>query len=252
MLNSELAGRRALVTGSTDGIGVTLARRIAQAGATLGVTGRDAARGEAVRDAITADGGAATFIRADLGEGEAAIAALVRDAEAALGGPVDLLVNNAALLVDPAPTADVDQALIDRAFAVSVRSAFLLTGRIAPKMVAQGSGAIVNLGSNTGFRGNARSALYSATKATMHSLTQSWAAEYGPAGVRVNAVAPGPTLTDKVRGWSAVIEPMVARFPSGRANSLDEVAEAVLFLAGDRAANIHGAILPVDGGATAV
>jgi NAD(P)-dependent dehydrogenase (short-subunit alcohol dehydrogenase family) len=251
-MDTDFTGRRALITGSTDGIGVTLARRLAQAGAAVVVTGRDATRGAAVRDAIAAEGGVATFIRADLAEGRPAVDALVAGAEVALEGPVDLLVNNAALLVDPAPTAAVEPDLIDRAFAVSVRAAFLLTGRVAPKMAAAGTGAIVNLGSNTGFRGNSGSALYSATKATMHSLTKSWAAEYGPSGVRVNAVAPGPTLTEKVRAWADVIEPMVAGFPSRRANTPDEVADAVLFLAGEHATNIHGAILSVDGGAIAV
>lgn len=248
-MTQELQGRKALITGSTDGIGAAIAQRIAAEGAQVVVTGRNAERGAAVERAIRDRGGAGDFIQADLGLGGEAIFGLADAAVDALGGPVDLLVNNAALLIAPSPTAAVEQDLIDEAFAVSVRATFLLTGRLAPAMVERGAGAIVNLGSISGLRGTAQSALYNATKATMHSLTKSWASEYGPGGVRVNAVAPGPTLTDKVKAMSDYLAPMIATFPSRRASTLDEVAEAVLFLAGDRATNIHGAILSVDGGA---
>ncbi|MEU4236542.1 SDR family oxidoreductase [Actinoplanes sp. NPDC026619] len=245
-MTASLNGRTALVTGSTDGIGAAIARTLADAGAHVVVSGRDSARGEKVVAGIAERGGSATFVRADLAEGGPAVRAL---ADAA--GPVDILVNNAALLITPAPTADVPEELIDRALAVNVKAAFLLTGVIAPAMAARGGGAIVNMGSINGLGGTAHSALYSVTKAAMHSLTMSFADEYASQGVRVNAVAPGPTMTDKVAGMGEHITAMVARFPSRRANTPDEVARAVLFLAGDDAANVHGAVLPVDGGAAA-
>ena len=247
----SLEGRRALVTGSTDGIGAGVARRLAEAGAAVMVTGRDEGKGAAVVAGIREVGGAASFVAADLLD-PASATGLAEATVAGLDGPIDILVNNAALLIAPAPTAEVPAELIDRAFAISVRSAFLLTGVVAPSMVERGGGAIVNLGSISGFGGTANSALYSATKATMHSLTKSWAAEYGPSGVRVNAVAPGPTLTAKVEAMEEPLAPMIARFPSRRANTVEEVADAVLFLAGDAASNIHGAILSVDGGGSAV
>jgi NAD(P)-dependent dehydrogenase (short-subunit alcohol dehydrogenase family) len=247
-----LEGRRALVTGSTEGIGAGIARRLAEAGASVMVTGRDEERGSAVVAGIQAAGGSASFAAVDLLGGAAPAAELVEATVAGLGGPVDILINNAALVIAPAPTAEVSAELIDRAFAISVRSAFLLTGLIAPTMVARGGGAIVNLGSISGFGGMANSALYNATKATMHSLTKSWAAEYGPGGVRVNAVAPGPTLTAKVEAIEEMLAPMIAAFPSRRPSTIEEIAEAVLFLAGDGASNIHGAILSADGGAAAI
>jgi NAD(P)-dependent dehydrogenase (short-subunit alcohol dehydrogenase family) len=174
------------------------------------------------------------------------------DAVAAAGGRIDVLVNNAALLLAPTPTAEVTQETIDEALAVSVRSMFLLTGRLAPTMAARGRGAVVNLGSISGMRGQAQSALYSMTKAAVHSLTASWTAEYGPQGVRVNTVAPGLTLTEKVAAMEELLAPIIAGMPSRRAGSPAEVAAAVVFLASDEASQIHGATLTVDGGFTAV
>ncbi|GAA1514249.1 SDR family oxidoreductase [Sphaerisporangium rubeum] len=251
-MSTSLRGRTALVTGSTDGIGVAVAETLAAHGAHVVVTGRDTARGEKVAAAITGDGGLATFVRADLGDGATAVRALADAAHAVANGPLDILVNNAALLIPLTPTAETTEDLIDRALAVNIKAAFLLTGLVASAMAGRGRGAIVNMGSISGTRGAAGGALYSTTKAAMHSLTASWAAEYGPSGVRVNSVAPGPTVTDKTRAWMDHLTPILERSPSRRAGTPEEVAEAVLFLAGDAAANIHGAVLPVDGGLAAV
>jgi NAD(P)-dependent dehydrogenase (short-subunit alcohol dehydrogenase family) len=119
-------------------------------------------------------------------------------------------------------------------------------------MAERGSGAVVNMGSINGTVGMAGGALYSMTKAAVHSLTKSWAAEYGPYGVRVNAVAPGPTATEANLASADVLAPILAVTPAGRIGSLEEVAAAVAFLASDEASHIHGAILPVDGGFTVV
>jgi len=241
-----MSRRTALVTGSTDGIGVAIARTLAIGGARVIVSGRNAERGEQVVKSILDGGGEARFAAADLSTGDG-----VR-ALAAAAGPVDILVNNAAMLIAPQPTADVGEDVIDQALSTNIKAVFQLTGLVAPAMADRGAGAIVNVGSINGLVGMAHSALYSATKAAIHSLTKSWAAEYGPSGVRVNTVAPGPTITPIMAAYADRIEPIIARAPSQRPSTPEQIAAAVAFLVSDNAANIHGALLSVDGGLTAI
>jgi NAD(P)-dependent dehydrogenase (short-subunit alcohol dehydrogenase family) len=242
----NMNGRTALVTGSTDGIGVAIARALAAERARVIVSGRNAERGEQVVQSILDKGGEARFAAADLSTSDG-----VRSLAAA-AGPVDILVNNAAMLLAPQPTADIPEDVIDQALATNIKALFLLTGLVAPQMADRGAGAIVNVGSINGLVGLAQSALYSATKAAIHSLTKSWAAEYGPFGVRVNTVAPGPTITPIMAAYADRIQRIIARAPSQRPSTPEQVAAAVAFLVSDNAANIHGATLSVDGGLTAI
>ncbi len=246
--STDLIGRTAVVTGSTSGLGAGIAATLAAAGAHVVITGRTRSRGEEVVARIRSSGGRADFIVADFADPARAAAEVASGAIEALGGVPDILVNNVATLVFPAPTADVTAQEINDAFAVSVTAPFLLTGRLAPAMAQRGHGAIVNIGSISGLFGASGSALYGATKASVHLLTKSWADEYGPSGVRVNAVAPGPIATDRMVEFGDAVNPVLARVPSHRMSTIDEVADAVLFLAGLHASNIHGAILSVDGG----
>ena len=246
--STRLAGRTALVTGSTGGLGVAIAAAFADEGALVIVSGRDKQRGDAVVADIRSAGGQADFVAADIGAGEAEVRRLAEQATAAAGGRIDILVNNAALLLMPTPTADIDEQLLKDAFSVNVFAPFLLTGLLAPAMVERGEGSIVNIGSITGLRGAAGSAIYNANKAAIHAFTKSWADEYGPSGVRVNAVAPGPIATERQAQYSEHVAPVLARIPSRRMSTPAEVAASVVFLASDDAANIHGAILSVDGG----
>jgi NAD(P)-dependent dehydrogenase (short-subunit alcohol dehydrogenase family) len=142
--------------------------------------------------------------------------------------------------------------VLSDAFSVNVFAPFLLTGLVAPAMAERGDGAVINIGSIAGLRGSDGSAIYDATKAVMHSFTRSWADEFGPSGVRVNAVAPGPIATERQAEFTEHVAPVLARIPSRRMSTPEEVAAAVVFLAGDDAANIHGVVLSVDGGWAAV
>ena len=250
--NTRLEGRTALVTGSTGGLGVAIAHALADAGAFVVVSGRNKERGDDVVAGITSAGGRAAFVVTDLSGGATAATALAEQATAAAGGELDVLVNNAAMLLMPTPTAAVSEQTLRDAFAVNVFAPFLLTGAIAPAMAERGRGAIVNIGSITGLRGSSGSAIYSANKAAIHSLTTSWADEYGPSGVRVNAVAPGPIATERQLEFADHVAPMLARIPSRRMSTPEEVAASVVFLASDDAANVHGAVLGVDGGWAAV
>jgi NAD(P)-dependent dehydrogenase (short-subunit alcohol dehydrogenase family) len=246
------AGRTALVTGSTGGLGVAIASALAAEGAFVVVSGRDKERGDAVVADIRAGGGRAEFVAADIGAGEVEVRHLAEAATAAADGHIDILVNNAAMLLMPTPTAEVPEQVLRDAFGVNVFAPFLLTGEIASAMAKRGGGAVVNIGSITGLRGSDGSAVYDATKSVMHSFTRSWADEFGPSGVRVNAVAPGPIATERQAEFTEHVAPVLARIPSRRMSTPQEVAAAVVFLASDDAANIHGAVLSVDGGWAAV
>ena len=250
--DTRLSGRTALVTGSTGGLGVAIAKALAAGGAFVTVSGRNKSRGDTVVADIRSAGGDGAFVAADLGAGAEEVRRLAAGATEAAGGHLDILVNNAATLLMPTPTADISEQLLRDAFAVNVFAPFLLTGLVAPQMARNGNGAIVNIGSINGLRGSRGSAIYSANKAVIHSFTKSWADEYGPLGVRVNAVAPGPIATERQQEFADHIQPMLARLPSRRMSTPEEVAASVVFLASDDAANIHGAILSVDGGWAAV
>ena len=244
MESNRLNGRTALVTGSTSGIGRAIATALAAEGAHVAVSGRDAARGE---EAVAAIGGDAVFVPADLGTAAGARDLAAR-ATAALGGHIDILVNNAGVYPS-GPTADLDDASVDALLDVNVRAPHVLVGAIAPAMAARGGGAIINIGSWIAQIGLGQGALYGATKAAIEQLSRSWAAEYGGAGVRVNAVSPGVTITEGNAGAGPILDAMVARTPAGRVGQPDEIAAAVVFLASDDAGFVHGATFAVDGGA---
>ncbi|MEV5012673.1 SDR family NAD(P)-dependent oxidoreductase [Streptomyces sp. NPDC004227] len=244
----RLAGRRALVTGSTSGIGRAVAEAIAREGATVIVAGRNGAEGAAVVDGITAEGGTAHFVAADLVGGAPAIESLVANAAETAGGVIDILVNNAAQLIPAQSLLDVDEALADQALAVNIKAPALLTKAVVPGMLDAGGGAVVNIGSVNGVVGMSVAALYGATKAALHSLTASWASELAAQGIRVNAVAPGPTMTPANASYHEMLSQLTAGVPDQRPGTGEEVAAAVVFLLSDEAAHIHGVVLPVDGG----
>ena len=235
----DLEGKVALVTGATSGIGKAAAVQLATQGATVIVHGRDAARGAVVVAEIQNGGGSARFVSADLGEPAEAL----RLAEEA--GDVDILVNNAGFAWF-GPSAELDAKTLDQLFAANVQAPYLLVSVLAPKMVARGDGVIINLASRAGTVGQPNTAAYGATKAALASLARSWAAEYGPAGIRVNAISPGPVYTNAAE--RELFDSLGETTVLGRAGEPQEIAEVIGFLASPRASYITGTNVAVDGG----
>ncbi|WP_413806343.1 SDR family NAD(P)-dependent oxidoreductase [Streptomyces sp. OE57] len=247
-MSGRLTGKRALVTGATSNIGRAIAERFAAEGAHVVVSGRSAERGTEVVDAIRARGGRADFVQADLDGSAEASRALAEEAGSVLGGGIDVLVNNAGIYPGDS-TADTDEKSFDQVYAVNVKAPFFLTAAIAPAMAGAGGGAIINLGSWIARLGIPIGALYSSSKGAMETLTRAWAAEFGPRGVRVNAISPGVVHTP-VPGEVHPGEAMMNGTPAGCVGSPEAIAHAAVYLAGDEAAFVHGIVLDVDGGRT--
>jgi NAD(P)-dependent dehydrogenase (short-subunit alcohol dehydrogenase family) len=238
-------GKTVLVTGGTSGIGEAVAREYASAGAEVVITGRNQQRGQAIVGSLQKDGATARFAQADL-EHDDGVQRLAREVDR-----VDVLVNNAGAFPFGA-THEVDSDLFDSTFALNVKAPFFLTAAFAPRMAENGGGAIVNVSTMVARFGLPGMALYGATKAALELLTKTWAAEYGPQGVRVNAIAPGPTRTRGTEAMGDALDQLATTLPLGRPASPNEIASTALFLGSEEASYINGAVLAVDGGRTAV
>lgn len=248
-MTAELSGSTALVTGGTSGIGRATAAALAGLGAHVVLSGRDAGRGAEAVEAIRAAGGKADFVAADLVD--AASARALADRARELAGPIDVLVNNAGIF-PTGPTGSFAEADFDAVFTTNVKVPFFLVAALGPEMAARGHGAIVNVSTMVAVRGMAGMAVYGASKSAIELMTKAWAAEFGPSGVRVNAVSPGPTRTEGTAVFGDGLDELAAAGPAGRVAAPEEIAAAIAFLAAGDASFVQGAILPVDGGRLAV
>ncbi len=240
----------ALITGGTSGIGRAVANKLAQLGIHVVVVGRDTNRGEKTIAEIRAAGGEADFISFDLQDASSA-REVSRRAVELVNGHVDILINSAGIFPF-GPTHEMTEEMFDSVYSINVKAPYFLVAELAPLMAKRGKGAIVNVSTMVADFGMPGMSLYGSSKAAINLLTKAWAAEYGPSGVRVNAVSPGPTKTEGTQAMGEALDQLAAQAPAGRPATPDEVAEAIVFLATDRASFIHGTKLAVDGGRTAV
>ena len=237
----------ALVTGSSRGIGRAVARKLAAEGYAVCVNYRvrqDCA--EALVAELTGAGCWAMAVQADVSVRQQ-VNEMVRRVEDAFG-PVSLLVNNAGVS-EQSMFQDVSDEMWRRYFAVNVDGAFYTSQAVLPPMLHEHAGCIVNISSIWGLRGASCEVTYSATKAALIGLTRSLAAELAPTGIRVNCVAPGVIHTDMLDALPPEIVPqLVEQTPLGRLGKPEDIAEAVAFLADERASFITGQVLTADGG----
>lgn len=245
--NGMLSDKIALVTGASRGIGAAAARLFAQEGATVVL----AARTESALAALAADIPRASYVVTDLGDVasiEQAIATVVRR-----HGRLDIAFNNGGVGVPPHPVSDFPEDDFDLVLRVNLKGVFYAVSAEVKAMIDSGGGAIVNTSSVGSLMANPALPAYGAAKRAVNSITASAAVTYAPNGIRVNAIAPGLTMTEMVEQWNrhdpGVVERIIAATPLGRAATPEEIAESAAWLLSDRASYVTGVVLPVTGGA---
>ena len=243
----RLEGKSAIVTGSTKGIGLAIARAFVREGASVVINSRSAEDCAATAEEL---GRGAVAIVADLSRSDD-VRRLAREGQEALGGHVDVLVNNAG---QPrvAPSETLPEADYRYTLDLNLNGYFVLSQEIARGMLARGSGVIVNISSMNGTQPFPQRLAYCVSKAGLNMMTKVMAIEWATRGVRVNAIAPGYVETEFIQGLSRKgildMDRLARRTPMGRLGSPDEIAEAAVFLASPGASFITGEILTVDGG----
>ncbi|GAB2704587.1 SDR family NAD(P)-dependent oxidoreductase [Kitasatospora kifunensis] len=249
-----LAGKVAFITGAGRGIGAAAARLFAREGARVLLAARTEAQLKAVTEEVRTAGGTADYVLCDLADATSVRAAVDRAVD--LYGRLDVAFNNGATMVPPGPMDEVREADFDYVYAVNLKGPWLaMAAEVAAIRATAGTGAIVNNSSIGSLRANPELPTHGAMKRAVNSLTESAAVTYGPEGIRVNAIAPGPTLTEMLRTWEAdspgVIERITANTPLRRVADPDEIAQAAAWLLSDRSSYVTGTVLRVDGGARA-
>jgi gluconate 5-dehydrogenase len=248
----DLTGRRALITGSSQGIGLALARGLAEAGAAVVLNGRDRAKLEAVAARLKADGLTADIAAFDVTD-SAAVDAGVARIEAELG-PIGILCNNAGVNLRGALHEMPDETW-HTVIATNLHSAFYCARAVASGMVARGQGKIINTCSVMSMLGRATTGPYTATKGAIGMLTKAMCADWAKHGIQCNGIAPGyfsTELTAPLRADPTFNDWLCQRTPAGRWGELPELVGAAVFLASDASSYVNGHLLYVDGGLTSV
>ena len=247
---SDLAGKRALITGASSGIGAATARLLAASGARVAIGWSSNQQGaEETKRVIEKSGGNAGLVRADLRSGDG-VAALMEESTKLLGA-IDILVNNAGSLVQRAPVQDMTEELWNEVLSLNLTSAMLCTKAVMGGMVERRQGVIVNIVSIAGRNGGGPGAsAYSTAKGGLITFTKSLAKELAPHGVRVNGVSPGviDTPFHKVFSTPEMMKNFVAAIPLGRVGTSEEIAQVIGFLASDVSSYIVGETIEVNGG----
>ena len=251
----RLEGKVALITGGTSGIGSATAERFAGEGAAVAVIGRNTERGEQVVETIVAKGGEALFVRADVRFADQCRNAVEQTLERF--GRIDVLFNNAGVF-HPKSIPECTEEEWDETIDSSLKGAFLMSKYVLPSMIKQGSGSIIHTSSGWGILGGNDAAAYCAAKGGLVVMAKAMALDHGPDGIRVNCVCPGDVLTPMLhddaakRGmsWEDYAAGANER-PLGRIGTVEEIANAVLFLACDESSFVTGEALVVDGGGVA-